>query len=82
MEIRLKEVEEALLATKGILDVRWIEEKDRTVIRGMEEQLCKQRFGISRKTPLANGQHLADAVVGMMDAVALMYGDKPSPAKV
>ncbi len=25
---------------------------------------------------------LADAVVGMMDAVALMYGDKPSPVKV
>jgi len=45
MEIRLKEVQEALLATKGILDVRWIEEKDRTVIRGMEEQLCKQGLG-------------------------------------
>jgi hypothetical protein len=44
-----------------------------------EIQFCKRSFLFSRKTSLTDGLNFADAVMGVMDAISLINGNKPSP---
>jgi len=44
-----------------------------------EKDFCKSGIVFARKASAADGLHLADTVVGMIDTIALGYGDKFSP---
>lgn len=48
----------------------------------LEEQLGEAGAVFAGKTSFPNGLNLTDAVVGMMDAIALIYGNKSSPGDV
>jgi len=45
----------------------------------LEKYFCKSGTVLAGKASAADGLNLADAMVGMMDAIALSYGDSCSP---
>ena len=45
----------------------------------LEKYFCKSGTVLAGKASAADGLNLADAVVGMMNAIALGYGDRCSP---
>jgi hypothetical protein len=45
----------------------------------LEIQLCKSRLFLSGKASLADGLNLTDSMVGVMNAIAFIYGNAPSP---
>jgi hypothetical protein len=45
----------------------------------LEKDFCKSGAVLAGKTSFADGLNSADAVVGVMDAIALGYGDNLSP---
>ncbi len=46
----------------------------------LEKYFCKSGTVLAGKASATDGLNLADAVVGMMDAIALGYGDRCSPS--
>ena len=44
-----------------------------------EKQLGKRGFFLSRKTSFANGLNFAETMMGVVDTISLINGNKPSP---